>query len=69
VLSRRDRRPPTKGVATMKLHAIKKWALACASGAVLLQVPGCTEAAVIVTGWASAITAGGVLFLIRKIME
>jgi len=53
----------------MKLHAIKKWALACASGAVLLQVPGCTEAAVIVTGWASAITAGGVLFLVRKIME
>lgn len=47
----------------------KKLALAVCSGTVLFQVPGCTETALYVTTFASAVTAGTVVFLARKIID
>lgn len=52
----------------MKKHAWKKWAVMAASAAVLLQTPSCVDAANVATGWASVLTAGGVLFLVREVL-
>lgn len=46
-----------------------KWAAVIACGATLLQVPTCTDAATVVTGIATSITAGGVIYIITRIME
>jgi len=48
----------------------QKWAalLGC-GGAVLLQAPGCTEAATVITSLASVVTASGVIYIITRIME
>ncbi len=47
----------------------KRVMLAVASGAVLLQAPGCTETALYVSTLASSITAGGVLYLVTRVMD
>ncbi|MFH1746259.1 MAG: hypothetical protein ABIG44_04370 [Planctomycetota bacterium] len=53
----------------MRKHAWKMWALAMASGAVLLQTPACVETATIVTSVAQVITAGGVVYIVSRVME
>ncbi len=50
-------------------NSLKRWTLAVLSGSVLMQVPGCTETAIAVTTVASVLTAGGVLFLVRRVIE
>ena len=53
----------------MRNGRIKRLALAVFSGAILLQAPGCVETAVGLTTVASLVTAGGVIYLIRKVLE
>lgn len=47
----------------------KQLALAVCSGTILFQVPGCTETALYITSLASAVTAGTVVFLARKVID
>jgi hypothetical protein len=47
----------------------RKVALAMLSGSILFQLPGCTEAAIYIGSVASAITAGGVLYLVRRVID
>ncbi len=51
----------------MNNRRLKRLALAMLSGTILLQAPGCVETALGVTSVASALTAGGVLYLVQKI--
>ncbi len=51
----------------MRNARYKRLALAVLSGSILLQAPGCVEAALGITSVASALTAGGVLYLVGKI--
>jgi hypothetical protein len=53
----------------MRKFEWKRLALAVMSGAVLFQVPGCTETAAVVTGIASSVTAGAVLYLVRRVID
>ena len=53
----------------MRKRDWKRLALSMLSGGMLFQVTGCTDAALGITTIASAITAGGVIFIIRKIMD
>ncbi len=53
----------------MRSEAMKKWAVLLLSGSMLLQTPGCVETAVTATAIFSAVSAGGLLFLIRKILQ
>lgn len=47
-----------------------RWALLLASGgAILLQTPSCVESATIVGSVAQVITAGGVLYIVGRILE
>jgi hypothetical protein len=47
----------------------KKLALALLSGTILFQAPGCVEMATVVTAISSALTAGGVLYLVRRVID
>ena len=47
----------------------KKWAIAVMSGSMLFQVPGCVETAALLTSAASMATAGGVWYLVTRIMN
>ncbi|MFO0838762.1 MAG: hypothetical protein U1D55_09555 [Phycisphaerae bacterium] len=38
-------------------------------GGVLLQTAGCTDLAIAVTTISSALTAGGVLYLVRRVVD
>jgi hypothetical protein len=53
----------------MKKHEWKKLALALLSGSILFQTPGCTDTALFITSVASAITAGGVIYLVRRVVS
>ena len=53
----------------MRNGRIKRFALAVFSGAILLQVPGCAETALGLTTLGTLVTAGGVLYLIRKVVD
>ncbi len=53
----------------MRPKSWKRWALAMLSGGIALQTAGCTDAALGITTLASAVTAGGVLYIIQKIMD
>jgi hypothetical protein len=46
-----------------------KWAAVIASGAMLLQAASCAETASVVTGIATTVTAGGVIYIITRIMD
>ncbi len=46
-----------------------KLAAVLACGAMLLQVPACTDAATVITSIATSITAGGVIYIITRIMD
>jgi hypothetical protein len=47
----------------------KRLALAVLSGAVLFQAPGCVETALGITTLASLATAGGVIYLVVKVLD
>jgi hypothetical protein len=47
----------------------KKLALALLSGTILFQTPGCTETAAVVTAVSSALTAGGLLYLVNRVID
>ncbi len=48
----------------------KKWALLTMGCGVLLQAaPTCVQVAQVVTGWATAITAGSAVILVREILR
>ena len=47
----------------------KKVVLTVLSGSILFQLPGCTEAAIYIGSVASAVTAGGVLYLVRRVID
>ena len=47
----------------------KRLALAMLSGAVLLQAPGCAEAAIGLTALSSIVTAGGVIYLVVRVLD
>jgi len=53
----------------MRSKIWKKLALATFGGAMLLQVPGCTETAINVTALMSTITAGGVMYLVGRVLD
>jgi hypothetical protein len=46
-----------------------KWAAVIACGAMLLQVPACSDAALAATAASSVVTAGGVIYIISRIMQ
>lgn len=50
----------------MRMQKWKKVSLMILSGSVLLQVPTCFEA---VTALSSAVTAGGVMYLVARVLE
>lgn len=47
----------------------KKYLLALCSGSMMLQMPGCTEVFSVITGVATSVTAGGVIYLITRVLE
>lgn len=47
----------------------KKWLLTMCSGALMLQTAGCVEAAAVATSVFTAVTAGGVLFLVNRVVN
>ncbi len=47
----------------------KKLSLALLSGSILFQVPACTQTAIGISTLASLVTAGGVVYLIRKVID
>ena len=53
----------------MRPNGWKKWTLFVTGCGMLLQVATCSQAAQIVTGWATAITAGSAVVLVHKILK
>lgn len=53
----------------MRKMDLRKLTLAILSGAMLFQVPGCAEAAIYVTSLASVVTAGGVIYLVWRVID
>jgi hypothetical protein len=47
----------------------KRLLLAAFSGAILFQAPGCVETALGISTLASVVTAGGVIYLIRRVLD
>ncbi len=47
----------------------KKYLLPLLSGGLLCQVPGCAEAAAGITALATSITAGGVIYLVWRVID
>jgi hypothetical protein len=58
--------PQEEGI--MRKASWKKWAVAVASGSVLLQTPGCAETAAVITSLSSLVTAGGVWYIVGRII-
>lgn len=50
-------------------HHLKKFSFAMLSGLVLFQVPACADAALAVTTLSSAVTAGGVVYLVYRVID
>lgn len=53
----------------MRKFDARKWLWMMSSGAAMFQVPGCTETALGLTSFFSALTAGGVLYLIFRVLR
>ncbi len=53
----------------MAMRNLKRLALAVLSGTILLQAPGCAETAAVITAAASSVSAGGILYLLRKVID
>lgn len=47
----------------------KRFMLQFLSGAVMLQTSGCTQVGTFVTTLASVVTAGGVIFIVSKVIR
>lgn len=47
----------------------KAWMLALLGGATLLQAPACTDVAIWLASASSVVTAGGVLYLVRRVID
>lgn len=47
----------------------KKWGVLLLSGSVLLQTSGCLETAALITSTSSLATAGGVFYLIFRVLQ
>lgn len=47
----------------------KTWTLLLTSGAVLLQVPACAETLYYLSGIANVVTAGGVIYLVSRVVD
>jgi hypothetical protein len=47
----------------------QKWVLSLASSGMLFQITGCTETAINLTALATTVTAGGVIYLIVRIID
>jgi hypothetical protein len=54
---------------TMRMNTWRKWAVLASSGALLLQVPGCTESAAVLTAIFSGLSTGGLFWLIHKVLQ
>jgi len=52
----------------MFMNRLRKWAALLMPGAMMLQTTGCIEAAATAGATASVVTAGGVLYLISRIL-
>jgi hypothetical protein len=46
-----------------------KWAAIVACGGMMLQITTCTDAATVITSLATTVTAGGVIYIITRIMD
>lgn len=53
----------------MSKYRLKQLAIAVCSGSVLFQAPGCVETATVLTSLFTGLTAGGVFFLINRIVN
>ncbi len=47
----------------------KKLTLGLLSGSLLLQLPACTETALAISSLASVVTAGGVMYLVQRVID
>lgn len=47
----------------------KRFALTFLSGAILFQAPACAETALFVTTLSSVVTAGGVVYLVGRVLD
>lgn len=53
----------------MRYGKWKRLALTMLGGAMLFQTPGCLDAAIYVTSLASVVTAGGVVYLVWRVVD
>lgn len=53
----------------MRMAKWRRLAFAVLSGAMLFQTPGCAEAALGITTLASVVTAGGVMYLVVRVID
>ncbi|MEP0845289.1 MAG: hypothetical protein HRF50_00550 [Phycisphaerae bacterium] len=53
----------------MRMVRLSKWVAAIASGAVLLQTTACTEVASAITAIATTVSAGGVIYIVSRIVN
>jgi hypothetical protein len=53
----------------MRYGQWKRLVLTMLSGAVLFQAPGCEQAAIGLSTLASLVTAGGVIYLVTKVID
>lgn len=51
----------------MKPARWKSWAVLFMSGSMLFQTPSCVETAAVITSAASALSAGGIIYLVTRI--
>jgi hypothetical protein len=47
----------------------KKWAITFLTGATLLQTPSCVETSTVITAIATTVSAGGVLYIVGRIID
>ncbi|MCK4340530.1 MAG: hypothetical protein KAY37_02255 [Phycisphaerae bacterium] len=61
--------PDTIGIRKMRKVYWKKLTLGLLSGSLLLQLPACTETALAISSLASVVTAGGVMYLVQRVID
>lgn len=53
----------------MRKRQWKTWLVMISSGSLMFQTPGCVESAAVATSFFTAITAGGVVYLVSQILN
>lgn len=53
----------------MRNFTKRMWLLSLVGGGMLMQMPGCSDAFLFISGLSSAVTAGGVIYLISRVLE